>query len=281
MRGTSRDIGGGAPPPVYLNRTSSPWNKTMEGKEGKRALTNDQIINGMWSNKEPIKLDRFLEAWGQEAGGQLAEWKDFIFASYLSTDGDRWAREPWKHITRCSDWQSQHDAWFYDRTERQRIREMEYLKAKRTKIRGTRPQGAWAFSFTYSPKWVGWTEDIAQQEMKKAVMRLVKYYKNDIEDFVAVGERGDNGLSHIHGFYHLKSNNQITTKSFKRAYDKWDPAKPMGRGHQGGYHRLCETEGDYRSYINKDEDPWFIYDIQNILSQEDITNDANEDGATT
>lgn len=112
--------------------------------------------------------------------------------------------------------------------------------------------GAREFTLTYSPKWFDDTE--ARTLMSKAVDKLIKYYKDEITQFRAVGEVGTNGLSHVHCFYKLAGGLKITDKNFKRAWSYWNPKKPLQRGFEGGHHATVRNESDFLGYIDKDID---------------------------
>lgn len=117
--------------------------------------------------------------------------------------------------------------------------------------------GAREFTLTYSPKW--FDDNEAREQMKKAIAKLIKYYKDDIVQLRAVGEVGSNGLSHVHCFYKLRGGLKITDKNFKRAYKYWNPKRVTSRtGHEGGHHANVRHESDFQGYIDKDVDTaWF------------------------
>lgn len=117
--------------------------------------------------------------------------------------------------------------------------------------------GAREFTLTYSKKWFG--DEEARRLMKQAVSRLLQYYKSEIRVFQVVGEVGEKGQSHIHGFYLLDGGKKITDKNFKRAWKYWDPKKPMGKGFQGGHHETVKSVSDFLGYIDKEKNPWFKY----------------------
>jgi hypothetical protein len=259
----------------------------MEGSEGKWTTSipsNFVIINGM-TNMNCIKLDQFIEAWRQEARGQDFRQPDKdalrsqIHEAYLESG---FAHDLFRHAYRCSDFQEQHELWWKPQEERIVKQYNDFHENRRIKpTASARPKGSWAFSFTYSPRW--YPDDHARVLMKQACERLVKYYRKDIDEFIVIGEVGTNGLSHVHGYYALKSGHRITEKSFQRAYEKWDskiiPKK--SKGHQGGYHRLVAgNEGDYLSYINKDDDPWCSFILGEKFSHlESINHGHEEEGA--
>jgi len=123
--------------------------------------------------------------------------------------------------------------------------------------------GASEFTFTYSPKWFDDSE--ARLRMSTGINKLLKYYKNDILIFRAVGEVGTNGLSHIHAIYKLRGGLKISEKNFRRAYSVWNVSIKQGRqGHQGGHHANVRSEADFQGYIDKDIlNAWFEVAIDN------------------
>lgn len=123
--------------------------------------------------------------------------------------------------------------------------------------------GAREFTFTYSPKWFDDSE--ARLRMSTGINKLLKYYKNDILIFRAVGEVGTNGLSHIHAIYKLRGGLKISEKNFRRAYSVWNVSIKQGRqGHQGGHHANVRSEADFQGYIDKDIlNAWFEVAIDN------------------
>lgn len=126
------------------------------------------------------------------------------------------------------------------------------LNAKKSNHAG-HELGAREFTLTYSPKWFG--DEEARDTMKKAILKLIKYYSDDIIQMRAVGEVGSNGLSHVHCFYKLRGGLKISDKNFKRAYKHWNPKKVTSRtGHEGGHHANVRVESDFQGYIDKDVD---------------------------
>lgn len=112
--------------------------------------------------------------------------------------------------------------------------------------------GAREFTLTYSPNWMN--DDEARMKMRIAISKLCKYYKDEIVELRAVGEVGQNGLSHVHCFYKLLGGLKMTDKNFKRAWSYWDPKKKLQRGFQGGHHAEVKNEADFKGYIDKDAD---------------------------
>lgn len=129
--------------------------------------------------------------------------------------------------------------------------------------------GPHEFTLTYSPKW-GLDDDQARTAMKLAIQRLVKYYKEEIIEFRAIGEFASQ--SHVHCLYHLKGGLSITGKNFKRAYPWWNTKIKTGpTGHQGGHHRLVQNLANFRAYIDKEvETAWL-----NIKITESPIDDPN------
>lgn len=134
------------------------------------------------------------------------------------------------------------------------------VPVRKTKKHAGHELGARIFTLTYSPKW--FDDTTARTTMIAAIERLVRYYKNEMIDFKAVGEVGKNGLSHIHGYYLLNRGKKMTDKNFKRAWDHWNPHKKMngtGTSFEGGHHDLCKVESDYAGYITKEKNVWYEY----------------------
>lgn len=145
--------------------------------------------------------------------------------------------------------------------------------------------GAREFTLTYSPQW-GISDEQACELMVQAIKRLIKYYKNEIDEFVCVGERTKSGNAHIHCYYLLHGGKKISDKNFARAYKYWDPKKILGRrGHQGGHHELVQNECDFKGYIDKCPDAWYKYSFvedqhKDVFSQNDETTSVFQDPQT-
>jgi len=138
--------------------------------------------------------------------------------------------------------------------EAERLKREEYKNSLKTT--NQYQLGAREFTLTYSPKW--FSDLDARLKMAKAIDKLIKYYKDEIIGFRAIGEVGTNGLSHIHCFYKLRGGVKITDKNFKRAYSYWNPKKKLGWGFEGGHHASVKSESDFLGYIDKDIDTaWF------------------------
>lgn len=136
-------------------------------------------------------------------------------------------------------------------------------------------RGPWEFTLTYSPTEHGWNRDEAKEAMRTAIERLTRYYREEIEEFHAVGELTQAGAPHVHAWYRLDGGRRITTKSFKRAYPIWDEKRRIGRGHVGGHHEPVRRIADFAGYIEKDlETSWLNISITNAPAEE--TNRAEE-----
>lgn len=132
-------------------------------------------------------------------------------------------------------------------------------------------KGAWTLCLNYSPKWYE-NDYEAQVALRTAVDRLVRYYKEQIQTFRAVGEFTKAGASHVHIFYRLDDGGKITDKNLKRAYPWWDAKVKCGTGNQGGQHAPVKDVADYSGYIEKDLDvSWFHMSYpDDALSQQEV-----------
>lgn len=124
---------------------------------------------------------------------------------------------------------------------------------KGTRVGNGAPSGAFAFTLTKSPK-----DALSVGDMLTAVRKIMHqkscpvvkyawYYEEKGRD-----EHGDPIHPHIHGMYETESGGRIESKHFKRAWEIWDPSKPMGQGFKGGYHRPVRSDEGYSDYIKKD-----------------------------
>ena len=102
------------------------------------------------------------------------------------------------------------------------------------------------FTLTYSPDW--FDDEKAMFFMTQAIDRLCGYYRNEIIELRAVGERTKAGRAHIHVYYELKGGLKITDKNLKRAYFKWD-----SKHH---HHKVVRKTSNFLGYIDKDKDAW-------------------------
>lgn len=132
-----------------------------------------------------------------------------------------------------------------------------YMKMKLSRTKhAAHDLGAREFTLTYSPKW--FSDEEARRQMRRAIERICKYYKDGDQRIIklrAIGEVGSNGLSHVHCFYKLLGGVKITDKNFKRAYPSWDPKVKQGpSGHKGGHHANVKHDADFLGYIEKQVD---------------------------
>lgn len=171
-------------------------------------------------------------------------------------------------------------AWVFRQNYEQGYQHLRNCNAKlilRRRVHAGHELGAREFTLTYSKRW--YDDETARTLMVQAVRRLVKYYMTQIVEFVAVGETGKNGASHIHGYYLLQRGKKITDKNFQRAYAKWNPKKKLGSGHEGGHHAIVQNESDFLGYIDKEENPWFKYNFKDV--QDPDQEQGEEAGSTS
>jgi len=186
-------------------------------------------------------------------------------------DVDKWVARrdtAWERLTNSQDAHNQHAE------QREKARAHQRNKEKLHK-------GAWAFTLTYSPAKHGWTKEEAQTAMRTAIERLRHYYRNELEEFDAVGEWTQVGLPHVHGHYRLNAGKRMTTKNFKRAYPIWNPNHKMGKGHEGGYHEPAKSDSDYSGYIRKDlDDAWLVVSttLDALQDQADVPEASDDEG---
>lgn len=160
---------------------------------------------------------------------------------------------------------------YYDRVSTEWEIKMKALRAKKSK-HASYELGAREFTLTYSPKW--FSDEEARRQMRKAIEKICKWYKNGDQRIVklrAVGEVGTNGLSHVHCYYQLLGGVKITDKNFKRAYPPWDTKVKQGpTGHKGGHHANVKHHSDFLGYIEKQiTDAW----LDVTVGADDPTND--------
>lgn len=142
-------------------------------------------------------------------------------------------------------------------------------------------KGTWAFTLTYSLTQHQWSKEEAQTAMRTAITRLRHYYRNEIEEFEAVGEYTQSGAPHVHGHYRLTDGKRMTTKNFRRAYPIWNPKRKCGKGHEGGYHQPATRESDYAGYIQKDIDAAWLFETHHVATQEAHVHQEAEDGTAS
>jgi len=152
---------------------------------------------------------------------------------------------------------------YYTRIKDEFTIKMNKLKTERKKHVGYE-LGAREFTLTYSPTW--FSDEEARKQMKMAIEKLCKYYKDGDQKIVrlrAVGEVGKGGLSHVHCYYQLLGGVKITDKNFRRAYKPWDPHTKLGpTGHKGGHHATVRHHADFLGYIEKEvSDAWLDVNV--------------------
>jgi len=150
---------------------------------------------------------------------------------------------------------------------RKHCKEIDERREKKAKAKNGKHKGAWSLCFNYSPSWYE-NDYEAQEAIRLAVNRLLKYYKEDIEVFRAVGEYTKAGRSHVHIYYKLDSGGKITDKNLKRAYPNWNAKVKVGNGVQGGQHAPVINIADYTGYIEKDLDvSWLLVEYPNAIHE--------------
>lgn len=143
--------------------------------------------------------------------------------------------------------------------------------------------GPWEFTLTYSPAKHGWSADEAKDAMRTAIERLTRYYREELEEFHAVGEYTQAGAPHVHAWYKLGGGRRMTTKSFRRAYPIWNERAKLGRGHEGGHHEPVKRTSDFAGYVEKHlETAWLQIDITNADQEARVSEeeDGEEDGTS-
>lgn len=109
------------------------------------------------------------------------------------------------------------------------------------------PNGVFAGTLTKAPDWKETEED-----MIRAMHKIMEQKTCPVEKYAWYVEHTENGLPHIHFIYKTITGGRIHQKVFKRYWKQWDEKRKLGRGHQGGYHKLAESETAYLEYIEKD-----------------------------
>jgi len=156
--------------------------------------------------------------------------------------------------------------------------ERELLHAT-NKANAESKRGPHEFTLTYSPTKHGWNTDEGKAAMREAIERLTRYYREEIEEFHAVGELTQAGIPHVHAWYRLDGGRRITTKSFKRAYPIWNERNKLGAGHEGGHHAPVKRQSDFDGYIEKHLDTaWLDIHITNEpRTEEAAVQEASDD----
>lgn len=142
------------------------------------------------------------------------------------------------------------------------------------KAKNGKHKGSWELTLTYSPTWYQ-DDDEAQADLRRALDRLMRYYKSELVELVAVGEFTKDRRAHLHVYYQLENGGKMTDKNLQRAYPHWNSKIKVGKGNQGGHHAPVQVESDYRGYIEKDlEDSWFHLTYPN--AQENVSQESSE-----
>lgn len=114
-------------------------------------------------------------------------------------------------------------------------------------------QGAFAFTLTKAP-----TDPFTVGDMLTAVRKIMGQKSQPVKQYAWYYEdkgrdaNGDAIHPHIHGMYETQDGKRIEKKHFKRAWEIWNPDKPIGSGFRGGYHRPVKFDEAYNAYIKKD-----------------------------
>lgn len=146
---------------------------------------------------------------------------------------------------------------------RKHISDITFRNNKKAHSNG-KHKGAWELCFNYSPEWYE-NDYEAQEAMRLAINRLLRYYKSQIQSFRAVGEFTKAKRAHVHIYYRLESGGKFTDKNLKRAYPHWDAKRKVGTGVQGGHHSPVIDEANYLGYIEKDLDvSWLLVEYPNV-----------------
>jgi len=112
-----------------------------------------------------------------------------------------------------------------------------------------RPNGAFAFTLTFSPD-----DGKTEADLVDAVRKVMKQRSCPVKRYawyLEYGNLAEKRHPHIHGLYETETGGVIEKKYWKRAWDIWDPSQPLGKGFRGGYHRPVRDDEDYTNYIKK------------------------------
>lgn len=125
------------------------------------------------------------------------------------------------------------------------------IEPPQARAKNGRPKGAWELTLTYSPKW--YQDDLeAQEAFRTAERKLLKYYRDELEQYRSVGEYTSDGRAHLHILYRLGSGGKFTDKNLRRAYPHWNTKIKVGKGNQGGHHAPAKSVADLYGYIEKE-----------------------------
>lgn len=139
----------------------------------------------------------------------------------------------------------------------------QQIEPPQQRAKNGRPKGSWELTLTYSPKW--FQDDLeAQEAFRTAERKLLKYYRDELEQYRSVGEFTADGRAHLHILYRLGSGGKFTDKNLRRAYPHWNSKIKVGKGNQGGHHAPVASVSDYSGYMEKElTTAWHNYDHKN------------------
>lgn len=109
------------------------------------------------------------------------------------------------------------------------------------------PKGTWSGTLTMSP-----TDPTNEAEMLTAIQKIMSQKTCPVLKYAWYLEYTENGTPHIHFIYQTPGGGRIHQKVFRRLWPIWDENTAVGRGHRGGYHKLCHDTEAYLTYIKKD-----------------------------
>lgn len=128
------------------------------------------------------------------------------------------------------------------------------MRMKTTHVGNGSPRGAFAFTFTKSPKdeltvgdMIAAVKKVLTKQKSKKVIKYAWYLEYKGRD-----EEGLPNHPHIHGMYETDDGYRIEQKHFKRAWKVWSEDVACGAGFRGGYHRPVKHDERYNAYIKKD-----------------------------
>ena len=126
----------------------------------------------------------------------------------------------------------------------------------------------YAFTLTMPPDYqpVKPLTEVARNIMEHGITN--KPYEKPIK-WAYVLEHTEQGTPHIHGVYRTASGRRLAAKYFKRYWSLWDETKPMGNGHQGGYHQKARHNQSYAAYLLKEGD---VISSDPIILAQEISN---------
>lgn len=133
--------------------------------------------------------------------------------------------------------------------ERHCVEQHGFVRIKQERSGNGMFQGAFAFTLTASP-----SDGKTEAEMIEAVRKVMKQRSCPVKRYawyLEYGNEEDKTHPHIHGMYETETGGVIERKHWKRAWDIWDPTKPLGKGFRGGYHRPVRDDERYSDYIRK------------------------------